>query len=71
LDLLSDIKLNLKLAQGTSADIYAKVIEQLPTDPTRPERLLYRLHFTFVPLSVQQTIAQLLAAIEAETVVGT
>jgi adenylate cyclase len=69
LDLLSDIQFNLNLAQGRSADLYAKVIEQLPTDPTRPERLLYRLHFTFVPLSVQQTIAQLLGAIAAETVV--
>jgi adenylate cyclase len=69
LDLLSDIQFNLNLAQGRSADLYAKVIEQLPTDPTRPERLLYRLHFTFVPLSVQQTIAQLLGAIAAETAV--
>ncbi|MBE9032609.1 adenylate/guanylate cyclase domain-containing protein [filamentous cyanobacterium LEGE 11480] len=60
LAVLGDVKLNLMLSQRTE-DIYAKVTEQLPTDPQTAELLVYRLQFTFVPLAVQQTIDQLLA----------
>jgi adenylate cyclase len=67
LAVLSDLKLNFEDATGRSADIYAKVIEQLPADPACPEGHCYRLCFTFVPLAVQITIEDLLlgAAIQA------
>jgi hypothetical protein len=42
------------------------VIAQLPADPAWPDQQIYRLRFTFVPLAVQATIAQLLTPVEPE-----
>jgi adenylate cyclase len=63
-ELLSDIKLNVPGTAGTATDVYAKVIAQLPADPAWPDQQIYRLRFTFVPLAVQATIAQLLTPVE-------
>jgi adenylate cyclase len=65
-ELLSDIKLNVPGAAGAATDVYAKVIAQLPADPAWPDQQIYRLRFTFVPLAVQATIAQLLTPVEPE-----
>jgi adenylate cyclase len=62
LELLSDLKLNFP---DQAADIYAKVIGELPPDPTQPDCPQYRLRFTFVPLAVQGAIADQLGAVTA------